>query len=445
MPTPCPQPQNNIYVGARYVPIFAGTWDKTKTYEPLMIVEYQGNSYTSKTYVPAGIDITNDTYWSLTGNYNAQVEAYRKETQAVADQLDTIQTDLGDLGNQVNQNTNTLTKLNTNFNNTTLLNKKIYILGDSNSSAGESNWPGLLPNYIPQTNTVTNLSRSGTTISKTGGWADSILKTVIDGNPAPDIAIVFLGLNDFNQQVPIGNFGTASPGQATIDTFAGSVISMCNQLYTSWPNTICYFVTVPKSWSPNIADLLIPKVFYNFALANIPKAWGYNIIDFYSNAPLLSSNGGNKWYRDALHLLPSYAPFMAKFFADYLLNGKSDKLGDVLTYNTLNKYLVAGIAERGSAIPYTINSQGWITAYFNDYYHLSATTTTIANLPACFAPAADYDKQITVRGIATPRGAITVTSGGQINVTATYSEATTNYGIIAALSWQISNWSVRVF
>lgn len=77
----------NVYVGLRYVPKFDGDWDNTKTYEPLMIVTYQGNSYTSRTFVPTGIEITNEEYWALTGNYNAQVEAYRQETRRVSDAL----------------------------------------------------------------------------------------------------------------------------------------------------------------------------------------------------------------------------------------------------------------------------------------------------------------------------------------------------------------------
>ena len=73
------------YIGARYVPIFGRKdessieWDNTKPYEPLTIVLYQGNSYTSRTYVPAGIAITDTTYWANTGNYNAQVEEYRQD------------------------------------------------------------------------------------------------------------------------------------------------------------------------------------------------------------------------------------------------------------------------------------------------------------------------------------------------------------------------------
>lgn len=73
------------YIGARYVPLFGRKdessieWDNTKPYEPLTIVLYQGDSYTSRTYVPTGIAITDTAYWANTGNYNAQVEAYRQE------------------------------------------------------------------------------------------------------------------------------------------------------------------------------------------------------------------------------------------------------------------------------------------------------------------------------------------------------------------------------
>lgn len=69
------------YIGARYVPLFSEPleWDIKKEYEPLTIVYHAGNSYTSRQAVPADIDITNEEYWALTGNYNAQIEQYRKE------------------------------------------------------------------------------------------------------------------------------------------------------------------------------------------------------------------------------------------------------------------------------------------------------------------------------------------------------------------------------
>lgn len=83
------------YIGARYVPLFAEPleWDKTRQYEPLTIVTNNGNSYTSRQFVPAGIEITNNAFWALTGNFNAQVEQYRKEVTAYDGRITEAQTD----------------------------------------------------------------------------------------------------------------------------------------------------------------------------------------------------------------------------------------------------------------------------------------------------------------------------------------------------------------
>ena len=88
-PTDAPAKGVRQYVGARYVPVFANPleWSDTREYEPLTIVTWQGNSYTSMQYVPTGIEITNTAYWALTGNFNAQVEAYRAEVRAFDDRI----------------------------------------------------------------------------------------------------------------------------------------------------------------------------------------------------------------------------------------------------------------------------------------------------------------------------------------------------------------------
>lgn len=78
---------NRQYVGARYVPKVMGEWNKALQYEALSIVTYEGNSFTSKVPVPANIDISNKTYWVNTGNYNAQVEAYRQQTSQLENHL----------------------------------------------------------------------------------------------------------------------------------------------------------------------------------------------------------------------------------------------------------------------------------------------------------------------------------------------------------------------
>lgn len=108
------------YVGARYVPVFAepAEWDSTKTYDPLTIVLYQGNSYTSTQYVPAGVGI-NDTnaagsnYWLQTGNYNAQVEAYRKEVQSYDKRISDNTTAIGTFQSALTDETTARTNADT--------------------------------------------------------------------------------------------------------------------------------------------------------------------------------------------------------------------------------------------------------------------------------------------------------------------------------------------
>ena len=79
-----PAPGVRQYVGARYVPLFAEPleWSSAQGYESLTVVLHEGNSYTSRQSVPVGIDINDTAYWAETGNYNAQIEAYRQEVLA---------------------------------------------------------------------------------------------------------------------------------------------------------------------------------------------------------------------------------------------------------------------------------------------------------------------------------------------------------------------------
>lgn len=113
---------NRQYVGARYVPKIMGEWDKNIPYEALSIVTYKGNSFTSKIPVPSKVDIGDETYWVNTGNYNVQVEEYRKETLATKELANNTNTDLqtfkknqtntnNDFNNKINSTTSALNQL----------------------------------------------------------------------------------------------------------------------------------------------------------------------------------------------------------------------------------------------------------------------------------------------------------------------------------------------
>lgn len=113
---------NRQYVGARYVPKIMGEWDKNIPYEALSIVTYKGNSFTSKIPVPSKVDIGDETYWVNTGNYNVQVEEYRKETLETKELANNTNTDLqafkknqtntnNEINNKIASTTSALNKL----------------------------------------------------------------------------------------------------------------------------------------------------------------------------------------------------------------------------------------------------------------------------------------------------------------------------------------------
>ena len=96
--------ENNIYIGNRYVPVFADPveWDRNREYESLTMVTYVGTCYTSRKRVPAGTLISNTEYWVVTGNYNQQVEEYRQATQRCQDDIDALSQYAVKLNNRVN-------------------------------------------------------------------------------------------------------------------------------------------------------------------------------------------------------------------------------------------------------------------------------------------------------------------------------------------------------
>ena len=88
-PHPCPPPPfkggTSMYIGARYVPIFADPveWDDGREYEPLTIVTHNGDCYTSKCYVPKGAQLPpypegQTKYWVKTSDYNGQFADLKK-------------------------------------------------------------------------------------------------------------------------------------------------------------------------------------------------------------------------------------------------------------------------------------------------------------------------------------------------------------------------------
>ena len=118
------------YVGARYVPkVFeyngSSNWVSGIAYEPLTIVTYLNNSYTSKKPVPSSVGSPNENpeYWANTGDYSGTVSNLTDMVNALSDRVGTTENDITALNTEV-------TKLTTG--------KRIVLISDSYGNYGNS-------------------------------------------------------------------------------------------------------------------------------------------------------------------------------------------------------------------------------------------------------------------------------------------------------------------
>lgn len=145
-------PEYNLYVGARYVPVFSdqnnGQWTNTISYEPLTIVLYQGDSYTSKTFVPIGTAITNSVYWVKTGDFNGQLSSLETTVNNLQTNVTSLNNDVSELSQDVNKNMGDIAALQADI--LTVRNKSVIIITDSygTNTYSDNPFPVLLGQYL---------------------------------------------------------------------------------------------------------------------------------------------------------------------------------------------------------------------------------------------------------------------------------------------------------
>lgn len=219
------------YVGARYTPKFyensqnasLPTWEANTAYEALTIVTYNNSSYTSKIPVPAtvGNPAQNPTYWALTGDYNAQVEAYREETVAVQESLN----------EEIQNRENADNELQTSINNSGWwgAGKTIVVYGDSTSVIATS-WSHKLSGA-----TVTNRGVSGYSIQQ----CLEVMKNNNDNNNF-DYIIFAAGINNWQ-------------ANAYLAAIIQPVQEVCEYL-SSLTNPVPIYITPMFSYSDQISN-----------------------------------------------------------------------------------------------------------------------------------------------------------------------------------------------
>ena len=268
----------NVYVGHRYVPKIFGEWDNANLYEPLSIVQYQGNSFTSRQYVPVGIEITNEEYWASTGNYNAQIEQYRQDVVNLGndvtnlnDEIITTQNGVETLSSQLKKTEQNLTQRGVNI--LTPPEPFNAVVGDGvtddTSALNEliQNFDNLIVPLgitIRVTDTIhlANRRKSLTGIATNSSSGDNLARILYDGELDRKKTVVLLGQNDVsalptidssgimlknisidgNNKTGFGVYGTFLTNETTVD----GVIT---------ENTLEYGQYYARSWYANFKNL----------------------------------------------------------------------------------------------------------------------------------------------------------------------------------------------
>lgn len=316
--------KENIYVGARYVPLFAtpAEWDNTKEYEPLTIVVYQGNSYTSKTFIPIGVEIDNEEYWALTGNYNAQVEQYRKETQEVKDMYDDVVMDVNGVQNELSQLRTDLTDqirdVDKNAREYTDDKGKYYafkgktclFIGDSwgaGNGVGENNaYPSLIANRLGLVKINKCVGGAGF-VRKAGGtgntFFDSLIQAYNEG-VQPDIICVMGGFNDINHNVP------------ALDMYTASQV-LLNQINELYPNAVIWWCGM------NLRNYHFNILFrdgYDY-LKNVAIAYSKNVVHNITNWVWGLLGNDNYFQNDRVHPNTNGHRFIANMIIQGIFGG----------------------------------------------------------------------------------------------------------------------------
>lgn len=183
-----------------------------------------------------------------------------------------------------------------------------------------------------------NASSSNTTISgdssdTTGSAPGCSFKRINDltpgdDGPAPDLLIVFMGVNDFLRSVELGNFTTPEAQQeGEINNFCDAYELMLQKLAATFPNTQIYFCTLLETSAGDVDDN--PEQFpatnengntiadFNAEIATIASAYNYTVIDVhncgitYDNLP--------QYTIDGVHPNAEGARLIAEYITNFLL------------------------------------------------------------------------------------------------------------------------------
>lgn len=131
----------------------------------------------------------------------------------------------------------------------------------------------------------TNNSWSGARISGAGESAASVRATLLDNGTEPDVIIVYMGINDFNGGVPIGDYDCKRLPERN-DVFKEAYALTLKNIEVKYPNAKIYAMTLPpvgRATStndvPEINSAGVALWEYNDAIRHVCRAFNVEVID----------------------------------------------------------------------------------------------------------------------------------------------------------------------
>lgn len=428
------------YIGARYVPVFgragedSAAWDNSSPYEPLTIVLHQGNSYTSKQYVPAGIEITNESYWALTGNYNAQIEQYRSEVQALAQDVGTMESDVAGntQGVQTNATAIAAEKERAEAAESAIVQaarneykawngKKALIIGDSFSDeTSGSKWPTYLAQSLGFTYQNYAVGSTGFVDPGSSGqempFANQVAKAATDlsaeEREAIDYVFVFGGYNDVSR----------SDVTASIMQTAANNVSTA--ISTSFPNAM--IICIPMNWrvdkfsstARNYAGAIVYGMTANTSapVKIIDQVWTWLLCSSaHYGSDLLHPN--EKGYRQ-----------LAKFIEARLFGGCERYVMEKFSLSSGYSYY-----ESGTGYPFLKGDMVIIPGAYINFDSAMSAQTTIGTVPDILVPSGTQ-YGVMAKGNAVV-GTWAVSSGGNVILTPSSGVTISSGAYLAPISY----------
>lgn len=132
-------------------------------------------------------------------------------------------------------------------------------------------------------NISVNNSWSGSRVTGTGASAGSGARCQNLGNP--DVIIVYMGINDFNNEVPLGTYNGKSALPTSQSTFREAYAVMLNKILTKYKRAevyCCTLVQCERNGSegfPEINDAGVALETYNEAIRELASAFGLKVLE----------------------------------------------------------------------------------------------------------------------------------------------------------------------